>query len=71
MMGSSGAELRQGPADNTSLANFYQFMWVTVKGGKLHPALIRAGHTFDPGYVSLEEETFAYRMPDQAVRLAG
>jgi predicted phosphodiesterase len=71
VMGSSGAELRQGAAENVSLANFYQFLWVTVKDGRPYPALIRSGNTFDPGHVSLEEETFAHRMPDQAVRLTG
>lgn len=71
VMGSSGAELRQGLTENLSLANFHQFMWVTARKGKLSMALVKAGSTFGPGHVSLQEETFAYQMPDKAMTLKG
>ncbi|MDP2807674.1 MAG: metallophosphoesterase [bacterium] len=71
VMGSSGAELRGGASENVSLANFYQYLWVTVKDGKFSPALVRAGNTFDPDWVTLKEETFAHTLAAQAVDLRG
>lgn len=71
VMGSSGAELRGGSEENVSLANFYQFLWVTVKDGRPLPALIRAGNAFDIDWVTLKEETFAHELAGKAVDLRG
>jgi predicted phosphodiesterase len=71
VMGSSGAELRGGAEENVSLANFYQYLWVTVRDGKFSPALMRAGNTFDIGWVTLKEETFAHNLAGKAVELRG
>jgi len=71
VMGSSGAELRGGELENVSLANFYQYMWATVRDGKFSPALMRAGNTFDPDWVTLKEETFAHTIAGRAVDLRG
>lgn len=71
VMGSSGAELRGGTEENVSLANFYQYLWVTVRNGKFSPALMRAGHAFDPDWVTLKEESFANALSGRAVELRG
>jgi len=69
VMGSSGSEI--GPSENHSLAVFYQYLWVTVKDGKTSPALVRAGNTFDPDWVNLKEEIFAYNGIWPAIELRG
>ncbi|MBI5804643.1 metallophosphoesterase [candidate division TA06 bacterium] len=71
VMGSSGAELRGGTEENVSLANFYQYLWVTVRDGKFSPALMRAGNTFAIDWVTLKEETFAHDLAGKAVDLRG
>jgi len=67
VMGSSGAELRGDLFENISLANFYQYLWVTVKDGKFSPVLMHAGNTFDPDWVNLKEESFANKIYDGTV----
>jgi hypothetical protein len=67
VMGSSGAEM--GVPENPSLAEFYQFLWVTAKGDKFQPALVQAGCTYDPDWVSLKEETFAHGLLGKALFL--
>jgi len=69
VMGSSGSDI--GPAENTSLAVFYQYLWVTVKDGKSNPVLMRAGNNYEPGYVNLKEEQFAYTIPNKVVFVNG
>jgi predicted phosphodiesterase len=69
VMGSSGSDI--GPAENPSMAVFYQYLWVTVKDGKTSPALMQAGNTFDPDWVSLKEETIAYDLIPKTVDLRG
>lgn len=71
VMGSSGAELRGGAEENVSLANFYQYLWVTVRDGIFRPTLMRAGNAFDIDWVSLKEETFAHDVSGKAVELRG
>jgi predicted phosphodiesterase len=68
VMGSSGAEIG---TENLSLANFYQYMWISTRNGKFHPVLMKAGHTFDPDWVSLKEESFANNQLWKAVDLRG
>jgi UDP-2,3-diacylglucosamine pyrophosphatase LpxH len=71
VMGSSGAELRGGTEENVSLANFYQYLWATVRDGKFSPVLMRAGNAFDPDWVTLKEESFAHTVAGRAVDLRG
>ena len=65
-VGSSGGE--NDSRDNPGLGIFYQFIWVAVKNGNFHPALMRSGLSYDIDLVNLGEENFSYDISKKYIK---